>query len=77
MYKLWVVSNIELTLAKMIDILLKRKDCIKQIYKKRYPKSQTYEKKVKNQVNEKKEKSQVYAITHVDKKTNYTIKEVY
>jgi len=32
-YKLLVISNHGLILARMIDVLLKKEDCIKQTYK--------------------------------------------
>ena len=54
-----VISNHGLTLAIMIDILLKKEDCIKKTYKKHYQKYQMYETKDKTQVIEKKPK--VYA----------------
>jgi len=52
----------------MIDILIQKEDCIKQMYKKHYQKSLMNENKYKTQVYEKKEISQVYATTNVYRK---------
>jgi len=53
MYKLLVISNCDLTLAEIIDILFKKEDCIKKLYNTHSKKSQMYEKKDKSQMYEK------------------------
>lgn len=49
MYKLLVISNHDLTLAAMIDILFKKEDCIKKLYNIHSKKSQGYQKNDKSQ----------------------------
>ena len=72
--KLSVISNHILKLAGMIDIFLKKEDCIKKTYNKRYQKTLMYEPKEKPQVNE--NKPHVYAkktkvvTTNVDRNRN-------
>lgn len=50
MYKLLVISNHDLKLVKMIDILFKKEDCINKLYNICSKKSQVYEKKDKYQI---------------------------
>jgi len=64
-YKLLVISNRDMTLGEMMDVLFKKEACIKKIYEMCSKKYQIYEKKVKNPKNDKKPK-----VNNVDKRNN-------